>query len=197
MHLFFSTPVWTSKIDNYVNINEELLLYISSLKKIDPLGKKKSNIYGWHSNDFNLNDVATKNLITSLQPHINLSLKDMNWDLNKQEVKITNLWAIINHKGSFNQKHHHGNSDISAAYYVAASENCGDIVFYDPRPAPTYRHPISSSPNILNASINSIKPEAGLLVLFPSYVEHSVNPNQSDDERVVISFNITLQKKEN
>ena len=196
MHLFFSTPIWTSKIDNYKKVNEELLSYILSLKTIDPLGKKKSNINGWHSNDFNLSDTSPKNLIKSFQPNINLALKDMNWDLEKQEVKITNMWAIINNKGSFNQKHHHGNSDISAAYYVEASENCGDIVFYDPRPAPIYRHPIASSPNILNASINSIKPETGLLVLFPSYIEHSVNPNQSENKRIVISFNISVEKKE-
>ncbi len=151
MHLFFSTPIWTSKIDNYKTVNEEILLYIYSLKENDPLGEKKSNVNGWHSNDFNLNDTSPKNLINSFQPSINLALKDMDWDLEKQDVKITNMWAIINKKGSFNQKHHHGNSDISAAYYVDTSENCGDIVFYDPRPAPTFKHPIAKSPNILNA----------------------------------------------
>jgi len=109
-------------------------------------------------------------------------------------VKITNMWSIINKKDSFNQKHQHGNSNISAAYYVAAPESCGDIVFYDPRPAAVYSHPISKSPNILNATINSIKPEEGLLVLFPSYLEHSVNPNLSGEKRVVISFNISLNK---
>ena len=47
----------------------------------------------------------------------------------------------------------------------------------------------------INATINSIKPEEGLLVLFPSYLEHSVNPNNSDKKRIVISFNINLEKK--
>jgi hypothetical protein len=28
------------------------------------------------------------------------------------------MWAIINEKGALNQKHHHSNSDLSAAYYV-------------------------------------------------------------------------------
>ena len=30
-------------------------------------------------------------------------------------------------------KKHHGNSDLSAAYYVEAEKNSGDIVFFDPR----------------------------------------------------------------
>ena len=121
----------------------------------------------------------------------------MNWNIEKQEVKIKSMWAIINEKGAFNQRHHHGNSDLSAAYYVSAKQDCGDIVFYDPRPAPVFKHPISRKPNILNASINSIKPEEGLLVLFPSYLEHSVNQNLSKEKRIVISFNISLTNKNN
>ena len=195
MHLFFSTPIWTSKINNYVKVNNEIFKYISSQKNSDPEGVKKSNFSGWHSKDFNLNEEVPKQFINSLMQSINVALGDMDWDLDSQDVKITNMWAIINEKDAFNQKHHHGNSDISAAYYVIAKENCGDIVFYDPRPAPVFKHPISKKPNSLNASVNSVKPEEGLLVLFPSYLEHSVNPNRSNSERVVISFNLSLTKK--
>jgi len=105
------------------------------------------------------------------------------------------MWAIINKKGSLNQKHLHSNNDLSAAYYVTAEENCGDIIFYDPRPATIYKHPIAKKPNILNATINSISPEPGMLVLFPSYLEHSVDPNLSEQKRIVISFNLSLDKK--
>ena len=41
------------------------------------------------------------------------------------------MWAIINIGGASNSRHHHGNSDISGAYYVRAPKNCGEIVFYD------------------------------------------------------------------
>jgi len=194
MHLFFSTPVWASKISNHQIINKEILSYILDLQKKDSEGVKKSNFNGWHSHDFNLNEDAPKNFTQAIKLNINQALKDMNWDLEKQEVKITSMWAIINEKGAFNQRHHHGNSDLSAAYYVTAGKNCGDIVFYDPRPAPVYRHPVAKSPNILNASVNSVQPEEGLLVLFPSYLEHSVNPNNSNNKRIVISFNVSLER---
>ncbi len=194
MHLFFSTPVWASKISNHQIINKEILSYILDLQKKDSEGIKKSNFNGWHSHDFNLNEDAPKNFTQAIKLNINQALKDMNWDLEKQEVKITSMWAIINEKGAFNQRHHHGNSDLSAAYYVTAEKNCGDIVFYDPRPAPVYRHPVAKSPNILNASVNSVQPEEGLLVLFPSYLEHSVNPNNSNNKRIVISFNVSLER---
>ena len=70
-----------------------------------------------------------------------------------------------------------------------------DIVFYDPRHAFIFAHPEASKINELNAQVKSITPKAGTLVLFPSFLEHSVKPSQSDDDRIVISFNISLIHK--
>jgi hypothetical protein len=42
----------------------------------------------------------------------------------------------------------------------------------------------------------NIQPRPGLLVLFPSWLEHYTDPNQSDDERVCISFNTHFAKGE-
>tara|TARA_Y100001970_G_scaffold286120_1_gene407502 strand:+ start:16976 stop:17563 length:588 start_codon:yes stop_codon:yes gene_type:complete len=195
MHLFFSTPIWTSKVDNFVVINEELESYILNLQKKDPQGITKSNFNGWHSKDFDLKNNIPLSFTKAISKNINQAINDMSWNLENQIVKIMSMWAIINHKEAFNQRHHHGNSDLSAAYYVSAPDNCGDIVFYDPRPAPVYKHPLTKSANILNATTNSIKPQSGMLVLFPSYLDHSVNPNKSNKKRIVISFNVSLEKK--
>tara|TARA_B100001063_G_C16719464_1_gene532690 strand:+ start:219 stop:818 length:600 start_codon:yes stop_codon:yes gene_type:complete len=193
MHLFFSTPIWTSRIEDYEKINKDLQDYIADLQTKDPKGISKSNFKGWHSKNFNMKDESPAIFIESIKKNINIALNDMGWDLSIQSVKIKSVWAIINEKDAWNQKHHHSNSDLSAAYYVAAHKNCGDIVFYDPRPAPVHNHPISKSPNTLNATVNSIKPEPGMLILFPSYLEHSVNPNLSNEKRIVISFNLSLE----
>ena len=194
MHLFFSTPIWASKINNYEEINIQMFEYISSLQKKDPLGVLKSNFKGWHSQNFDMKNEQPRKFIESIKNNINLAINDMGWDLTSQSAKVSGIWAIINEKDAWNQKHHHSNSDLSAAYYVSAPKNCGDIVFYDPRPAPVHNHPIAKSPNKLNATVNSITPEPGMLVLFPSYLEHSVNPNKSEEKRIVISFNLGLEK---
>ena len=130
MHLLFSTPIWTFKIDNYKEVNEELYNFILELKKEDPNGVRKSNFNGWHSKDFDLKSPAVSKFVNLISSNINTVLKDMNWDTKKQTIKLSNMWTIINEKGGFNERHHHGNSSISAAYYVRAPENCGDIVFY-------------------------------------------------------------------
>ena len=192
MHLFFSTPVWTFNVESYQEINEDLYSFIVDLKKEDPDGVRRSNFNGWHSKDFDLKSSVVNRFVNSISKNINTVLTEMNWDQSKQTIKLSNMWAIINKKGGFNERHHHGNSSISAAYYLRAPNECGDIVFYDPRPAPIYSHPIASKPNKLNAQVNSIAPKEGLLVMFPSYLDHSVNPNFSEEERIVISFNVSL-----
>ena len=194
-NLLFPTPVWTLTLDNYKEINEKMFNFIKSEQKKDQLGIKKSNVKGWHSKDFDLKEEDPQNFIAFILPAIEQVMTDMNWERKKQTVKIDNMWAIINIGGSANLRHQHGNSTISGAYYVRAPENCGDIVFYDPRPAAVYSHPTVTNPNLLNAQVNGIKPKEGALVLFPSYLDHSVNENLSNNERIVISFNIQIQMK--
>lgn len=194
-NLFFSTPVWTFQLDDYNVVNEEMYGYIKRLQNEDQNGIKKSNTNGWHSRDFDINDKEPQNFISFISPSIEKTMKDMNWDTQKQIVKINNIWSIINIGGSANLRHQHGNSTISGAYYVRAPKNSGDIIFYDPRPAPVYSHPNAKAPNSLNAQVNGISPKEGALILFPSFLDHSVNENLTSEERIVISFNITIQIK--
>ena len=194
-NLLFPTPVWTLTLDNYKEINEKMFNFIKSEQNKDQLGIKKSNVKGQHSKDFDLKQEDPQNFIAFILPAIEQVMTDMNWERKKQTVKIDNMWAIINIGGSANLRHQHGNSTISGAYYVRAPINSGDIVFYDPRPAPVYSHPNVTNPNILNAQVNGVSPKEGALVLFPSYLDHSVNENKSAEERIVISFNIRIQMK--
>ena len=196
-NLFFPTPVWTLQLDNYQSINEQMYEFIKINQSKDQEGISKSNIKGWHSKDFNMQEIEPKNFIKFILPAIEQVITDMNWEKQKQSININNMWAIINTGGSANLRHQHGNSTISGAYYVRAPKNSGDIVFYDPRPAPVYTYPKAVNPNLLNAQVNGISPKEGALVLFPSYLDHSVNENLSDEERIVISFNISIQIKSN
>ena len=194
-NLLFPTPVWTIQLENYKSVNELMYRYIKTQQESDEIGINKSNVKGWHSQDFDLNNNDIQKFINFILPGIEQVISDMDWEKSKQTAKINNMWAIINTGGSGNLRHQHGNSTISGAYYVRAPVNSGDIVFYDPRPAPVYSHPNVVNANLLNAQVNGISPKEGALVLFPSYLDHSVNENKSSEERIVISFNIRIQIK--
>ena len=193
INLIFSTPIWTSHLNEYQDVNKRMEEYIKKQMELDSKGKKASNINGWHSENFNLKDEEVVFFINTISIKIQKAMEDMGWDLSKNKIEIPNIWSIINKRGSSNAMHIHSNSYLSAAYYVKAPEKCGDIVFYDPRQSRLVRKPKISKLNNLNGEEVNIKPTDGLLVLFPSYLYHSVNENLSNEERIVISFNVDLK----
>jgi len=114
------------------------------------------------------------------------------WKYNAEKVGITEIWAIINKKNTFNQIHNHPNTYLSAAYYVKAPKNCGDIQFHEPNEVKKFRHPVIEQKNELNSSGFSLKAEEGNLLIFPAYLYHSVGKNLSSEDRIVISFNVDI-----
>ena len=98
-----------------------------------------------------------RQFVNSINKSLNRAFIDMGWDFKSQTVKITSMWSVINNSGASNARHIHPNNFLSAAYYVKAPSNCGDIVFYDPRTGPVYRKPKIANDNKLNASEVSVK----------------------------------------
>ena len=193
LNLVFSTPIWGFLVKDYAKLNINMLEYIKELQKSNPEGVKKSNVFGWHSKNFDMNDKKVLYFFESIKPNIDNTLTDMGWDDLNNKIDITSAWSIINKKNASNERHIHSNSYISAVYYVSAPNNCGDILFHDPRQAKVIRKPNTIKANKLNAEVVNITPQSGLLVLFPSYLYHSVVENNSDEERIVISFNIDIK----
>ena len=193
LNLVFSTPIWGFLVKDCAKLNINMLEYIKELQKSDPEGVNKSNVFGWHSKSFDKNDKKVLYFFESIKPNINNTLIDMGWDDLNNKINITSAWSIINKKNASNERHIHSNSYISAVYYVSAPKNCGDILFHDPRQAKIIRKPNTIKANQLNAEVVNITPQSGLLVLFPSYLYHSVAKNNSDEERIIISFNIDIK----
>ena len=154
LNLIFPTPLWTTIIPNYEDINKKMNQYVVSLRKSDPKGKIKSNLIGWHSQNFNLQDPEPQFFINGISKILNESINDMGWDVKKNELKITGMWTIINPTNASNARHIHSNNFISAAYYLKAPEDCGDIMFYDPRSAKVIKTPKINSSNNLIISVS-------------------------------------------
>ena len=108
----------------------------------------------------------------------------------KDTTTVHQMWACINKKHNHNVIHNHGNYSISGVYYVTVPKNSGDIVFRDPRPAAT----ATAARGLFDSGeCEQFIPYTGLLLLFPSYLDHFVLPSNSDDDRIAISFDLTLK----
>lgn len=192
----FPQPVFKYQIDNYQKINEGLVKYVYELNKKDNVGVKKSNINGWHSKPFDFKE--KENIPNKFYAHINNYIKDVfskfGWEYNETKVICTSMWAIINKKGNFNIEHTHPNNYLSAAYYVKAPDNCGNFKATNPNILNRHVRAKAEKANELNSNSVSIKINEGDLLIFPAYLPHSVEENKSDEDRVIISFNIDILK---
>ena len=190
----FPVPIFHYKIENYKEINKELINYILRLKKKDKIGNNRSNIGGWHSPNFDLVKEETPiNFINKFKDFLkNIIINEFGWEYLPNKQRIDAMWAIINKKNSFNIMHNHQNCYLSAAYYVKKPERSGDISFFDPVEPKTYRYPEKEKGTFHSNQVVTLRPEEGDLLIFPSYLYHSVEPNLSDEDRIVISFNIDL-----
>jgi len=190
----FPQPIFKYQVDNYKKINEELLKHIYDLHDDDNVGVKKSNINGWHSKPFDLKD----NIPNKFYSHINNYIKDVfnkyGWEYIDTKVVCTSMWAIINKKGNFNIEHTHPNNYLSAAYYVKAPKNCGNFKATNPNILNRHIRAKAEQANELNSNSASIKINEGDLIIFPAYLPHSVEENKSDEDRVIVSFNIDILK---
>ena len=192
----FSEPIFKYKFDNYEELNTELLNYIYGLRDEDIEGIKRSNKGGWHSKNFNLSDKNSIQLkfALKLQPYIIKTFENFGWKIKDKNIRISEMWAIINKKDDFNVVHTHPNCYLSAAYYVKAKKNCGKFEVEHPNIAKRYFFPEIEKINELNLEVASIDIEEGDLLIFPSYLPHKVSQNNIDEDRIVISFNVDIAK---
>jgi len=194
IHKFFPQPIFQYQIEGYEEHNKNLEEYIYSLYESDKTGVIKSNVNGWHSKPFNLreNDKPPFKFFKSIQMYVADTFKEYGWRYTPDKVNLTSMWAIINKKNNFNLEHTHPNNYLSAAYYVKAPENCGSFVISNPNIISKERVTLSDRNTEFNQNVAHIKPRAGDLLLFPAYLPHSVGMNKSDEDRIVISFNIDI-----
>jgi uncharacterized protein (TIGR02466 family) len=194
IYKLFPTPVFHFRVENYQKLNTELENYILNLRKKDEKGQKKSNAGGWHSHNFDLNNDNTAKKFAKIfeEFYKKVIINEMGWKYDSNKVKMEAMWSIINKKGSFNIQHNHANAYLSSAYYVRYPEKSGSIKFFDPREQKNIRYPKIKNYTDISAVITEITPKEGDLLIFPSYLYHSVGENLSEDDRIIVSFNIDI-----
>ncbi len=92
------------------------------------------------------------------------------------------IWSSLHGNGSYHSPHHHKDSLLSGILYIDTPPGSGAVVFADPR---------GSLPPF--GTTLQIEPKPGNLILFPSWLMHSVLPTLSRDPRISVSFNYNGQ----
>jgi uncharacterized protein (TIGR02466 family) len=96
-------------------------------------------------------------------------------------------WVNMHDRGGFNFAHMHEGSLLCGSFYLKVPTGSGDFVFRDPRSGVIHSDLKGGAPNGY-ADVH-LTPSAALLVLFPCWMEHYVEPHDSDEPRITIAFN--------
>lgn len=191
----FPTFIGQLRVPDADAMNQDLhALILAEEGEYASLGQ--SNVGGWHSRPDFLN---------KLNPAVSAFKTWLNWALRRmintttgantfQGTLSASAWATICRAGSYHAPHCHPDSAWSGVYYVDPGTDNPDrplsglLEFLDPRagveaitaPGDPYGEPFR------------VRPEAGLLVVFPSWLYHWVHPYAGERPRVAISFNAAV-----
>ena len=110
--------------------------------------------------------------------------------IGQEDFEITGCWATVLAKGAIHKAHSHPNNYVSGVYYVRIHPGADTISFHDPRSQTRVIRPPVVELTAENIDQVVVRVTNGTLLMFPSYLEHSVDTNMSAEERISISFNI-------
>ena len=105
------------------------------------------------------------------------------------------MWTTIYPPGAFVPEHVHSNALLSAVFYAKTPEKCGNIVFRDPSSVAKMmfiRKP-REFPCVDTLHVHEVK--AGAMVIFPAWLPHFTEANESSEDRIIVSFNMNMVDK--
>jgi hypothetical protein len=181
----FITPIFC--FDIYSKELNDSLREDAYFQKENNNGRTISNVGGFQSNHI-YDTKAVKNFIETVTPCVEKVKNTIQYNF---DLTLDGLWYNINKKNDLNKSHCHGGAILAAAYYIDTPNNCGDIVFENIDKHVTMNSNIIVNKNNLFNSNYHVHPKQGLLVIFYAWINHFVEPNLSEKDRLSLSFNIT------
>tara|TARA_R110002051_G_scaffold257598_1_gene316618 strand:+ start:14 stop:604 length:591 start_codon:yes stop_codon:yes gene_type:complete len=188
--LHFPTPIYIADI-KHPTLNQELERDIVAWSKQDK-GITRTNVQGWHSTT-NMHELPQFKKLVDMLYACQKTIYDQEYY--ESEPVLGNMWANINPPGGMNRAHQHPNSLWSGVYYIKAPKGSGHLKIDDPRSSAAMIRPRQKDENKPARLFREThyEPIAGKCIMFPSWLMHCVDPNESNDIRISVSFNF-LQK---
>lgn len=202
MHI---TPMFANFVaEEMIDINNnELLEYIKQLehKQRQPAFNNITDWNyegGWQSGILDMSDQAMQPLLELVNNRAEEISKML---MINQPCEIANCW--VNRTAPITQQsielassppHAHAGYYIAFVYYPQATDQSGNLVILPPTNTQDMAIPRTyiEEDNMYTASRMHIPPRSGLLVAFPAWLTHYVEPNRTEEDRISIAINTRL-----
>jgi len=181
----FAVPVWAQVLETDVAepLNTHLLAQLDALKP-----DEANDTDGWQTR----NDLHTLDAFAQMVEVIGAASKRVLEMLKVAPApfEITGCWMNIKPRGVGHPLHSHQNNYLSGVYYVKAPEGADSISFHDTRMERRVIIPRFIEETPLTARTMHVPVNTGVLIMFPSWLQHTVEANPTEETRVSLSFNI-------
>lgn len=180
----FPTPLYKSNLG--LSLNQEEYRELVS----QPLEPNSPDFWAKPSVNRKVLDLdCFQNLKNLLLEHVQIYAKEiMGIDNN---FYVTSSWLSVNKHHAWHQKHSHGNSILSGAFYIQVDESSSPLIFS--RSKSITNNDVFQLKTLKENAYNQLAVEIKVsnydLLIWPSWLPHEVPPNSSSLDRIVLSFN--------
>ena len=191
IHNLFSTPIYKvnvfNDLKNISDIEKTVQTVLNSSSNETSSLEKNGGVSTYETNN-QLHTIESMHELSNLV----LFYSKMYWKIldidDRLSPRIDQCWSNIHYSKSFTLQHSHSLMPMVGTFYLKAEKNSGDLILTNPAEYSLTNIPFSK--NIEQKTETSIKVKSGDLIFFPGYIRHRTGENFSNDERIVISFNI-------
>jgi uncharacterized protein (TIGR02466 family) len=181
----FPTRIWQARLDHLAAHFEKWVAVVLAMRAASPRPAGRTNRQGWNSEDMSVLEQPTfAPLREAVRGACAAALGEMGQG---DRAFYLQSWVNLHDRGGFNFLHLHESSLLSGSFYLQVPPGAGEFVFRDPRPGVIHGYVKGGVPNG-HADVH-LTPSTGLLILFPCWMEHYVEPHASDAPRITIAFN--------
>lgn len=181
----FPTPIYKTNILRQFTEQEKDTFRSLSNKVM----KNAGNYYSAQTGVVDIPALADiKDFITG---HLNNYFSEIEKPKNNLTPYISTSWLTFTNKDEWHHRHNHPNSLISGVFYLSVDPNIDSITFHKEHYYGI--HLGSAVQNEYNSSECTFMVAAGDLLLFPSYLMHSVKNAQGDHTRISLAFNVFVK----
>jgi uncharacterized protein (TIGR02466 family) len=181
----FPSRIWQTHLPALVPYLEGWKKTVQAMRAANPAPAGRTVRQGWNSEDM---AVLARPEFGPLHQAVRAACTTALREMGQGEAAFSlQSWINMHDRGGFNFLHMHEGSLLSGSFYISAPPGSGQFVFRDPRPGVINGSIKGGVPNG-HADVH-LTPSAGLLVLFPCWMEHYVEPHESDESRITLAFN--------
>lgn len=181
----FPTRIWQAELHTTASQIESWTAAVHRMRAAAPEPAGRTNRFGWNSKDM---AVLDQPVFGALGEFIRACCRQALAEMGAAESPfVLQSWVNLHERGGFNYLHVHEGSLLSGSFYLKVPVGSGRLVFRDPRPGVIHGFVKGSVPNG-HRDIH-LTPHEGLAVFFPCWMEHYVEPHDSDEPRIVIAYN--------